>query len=121
MLGVFVGSAGFADECWVLSHKQKVIALHRISENMIGVKNKSLVWIQGVDAVLDVKVLGLAIMGLSCGVINEGVSNFASSLTKGFGFSGIYATLLQLLTEPLILLLFHFVGLLRDTSEIRDV
>ena len=34
----------------------------------------------------------------ACGVINGGVSNFASSLIKGYGFSGIYATLLQLPT-----------------------
>lgn len=50
------------------------------------------------EAVSDVKVLCVALIGLCCGVINGGVSNFASALIKGFGFSGIYATLLQLPT-----------------------
>ncbi|TVY48636.1 putative transporter [Lachnellula occidentalis] len=81
-----------------LSHKQKVIAVHRVSENMIGVKGNTFVWSQALEAVLDIKVLALAIMGMGCGVINGGVSNFASALIKGFGFSGIYATLLQLPT-----------------------
>ena len=94
-----------------LSHKQKVIAVHRVSENMIGVKNKSFVWSQALEALLDVKVLALAIMGLSCGVINGGVSNFASALIKGFGFSGIYATLLQLPTGAFEFVLVPLCGL----------
>ncbi|KAJ9645776.1 hypothetical protein H2201_003642 [Coniosporium apollinis] len=68
-----------------LTHKQKVIAIHRIAENMIGVKTKQFQWKQAVEAAYDVKVICLALVGLSCGVINGGVSNFASSLIKGYG------------------------------------
>jgi MFS family permease len=94
-----------------LSHKQKVIAVHRVSENIIGVKNKSFIWSQALEALLDVKILALAIMGPSCGVINGGVSNVASSLIKGFRFSGIHATLLQLPTGAFEFVLVPLCGL----------
>lgn len=94
-----------------LTHKQKVIAVHRISENMTGVKNTQFKWAQATEALLDVKVLCLAAIGLGCGVVNGGVSNFASSLIKGFGFSGIYATLLQLPTGAFEFVLVPVCGL----------
>ncbi|KAF2030864.1 allantoin permease [Setomelanomma holmii] len=81
-----------------LTHKQRIVAIDRIAGNMIGVKTKQFDMHQALEAVLDVKVHCLALIGLGCGVVNGGVSNFASSLIKGFGFSGIYATLLQLPT-----------------------
>ncbi|KAF2803334.1 allantoin permease [Mytilinidion resinicola] len=81
-----------------LTHKQRVIAIDRIAENMIGVKTKQFQPKQVVEALLDIKVHCLMLIGLACGVINGGVSNFSSALIKGFGFSGIYATLLQLPT-----------------------
>ncbi|CAN9200143.1 unnamed protein product [Alternaria alternata] len=81
-----------------LSHKQRIVAIDRIASNMIGVKTKQFQKSQAVEAVLDFKVLCISLIGLCCGVINGGVSNFSSSLIRGFGFSGIYATLLQLPT-----------------------
>lgn len=81
-----------------LSHKQRVVAVHRVSNNMIGVKTKQYKLPQAIEAVKDIKVLLIALIGLACGVINGGVSNFQSALIKGFGFSGINATLLQLPT-----------------------
>lgn len=81
-----------------LNHKQKIIAIHRVSENMIGIKTTIFKWNQAVEACLDFKVIAIAFIGLACGVINGGVSNFASSLIKGYGFTGINTTLLQLPT-----------------------
>lgn len=81
-----------------LTHRQKVVAVRRVAENMIGVKTKQIKLGQGIEALYDVKVLCCGGIGIACGVINGGVSNFASSLIKGYGFSGIYATLLQLPT-----------------------
>lgn len=81
-----------------LTHRQRVIAVQRVSENMIGVKTKQFKFKQALELTYDVKVLCVLAMGISCGVINGGVSNFASSLIKGYGFSGIYATLLQIPT-----------------------
>ncbi|EKG15082.1 Major facilitator superfamily [Macrophomina phaseolina MS6] len=85
-------------EAKFLTHKEKVVAVHRIAENMMGVKNKHFNVRQALEAAYDVKVWCLVLIGMACGIINGGVSNFASSLIKGFGFSGIYATLLQLPT-----------------------
>jgi hypothetical protein len=81
-----------------LNHKQKVIAIHRVSENMTGVKTTIFKWTQTLEACTDIKVAAMALIGLASGVINGGVSNFASSLIKGYGFSPINTTLLQLPT-----------------------
>ncbi|CAN9482148.1 unnamed protein product [Alternaria alternata] len=66
-----------------LSHKQRIVAIDRIASNMIGVKTKQFQKSQAVEAVLDFKVLCISLIGLCCGVINGGVSNFSSSLIPG--------------------------------------
>lgn len=81
-----------------LTHKQRIVAVQRVADNMIGVKTKQIKLHQALEVLYDVQVLCCAGMAVSCGIINGGVSNFASSLIKGYGFSGIYATLLQLPT-----------------------
>lgn len=81
-----------------LTHKQRVIAVKRVADNMVGVKTKQFKKNQVIEAFTDVKVIAIALMGLACGVINGGVSNFSSALIKGYGFTGINATLLQLPT-----------------------
>lgn len=95
-----------------LTHRQRVVAVHRVAGNMIGVKTKQYKAAQVVEAFTDIKVLGVALIGLGCGVINGGVSNFASALIKGFGFSGINATLLQLPLGAFELLLVPTCGLI---------
>jgi MFS family permease len=94
-----------------LSQKQRVVAVARVAGNMIGVKTKRFEIAQAWEALGDVKVLCLMLVGLCCGVINGGVSNFASSLIRGFGFSGIYATLLQLPTGAFEFVLVPLCGL----------
>lgn len=94
-----------------LTHKQRIVAIDRIASNMIGVKTKQFQPRQAVEAVLDIKVHCLALIALCCGVINGGVSNFASALIKGFGFSGISATLLQLPTGAFEFFLVPLCGL----------
>ncbi|KAJ6120916.1 hypothetical protein N7523_005196 [Penicillium sp. IBT 18751x] len=81
-----------------LTHRQRVVAVRRVAENMIGVKTREIKLGQAFENFYDLKVLCCAGIGIACGVINGGVSNFSSALIKGFGFSGIYATLLQLPT-----------------------
>ncbi|KAF2758932.1 allantoin permease [Pseudovirgaria hyperparasitica] len=102
-----------------LTHKQKVIAVHRIAENMIGVKTKQFQPKQALEAALDIKVHCAVMIGLGCGVINGGVSNFASALIRGYGFSGIYATLLQLPTGAFEFFLVPLCGLV--ASYFKDV
>ncbi|SMQ49275.1 unnamed protein product [Zymoseptoria tritici ST99CH_3D1] len=94
-----------------LTHKQKVVAVHRIAANMTGVKSSAFNAAQAVEACLDIKVWCLTLIGLAMGIINGGVSNFLSALIKGFGFSGINATLLQLPTGALEFLLVPLLGI----------
>ncbi|KAL5114366.1 hypothetical protein ACEQ8H_007756 [Pleosporales sp. CAS-2024a] len=94
-----------------LTHKQRIVAIDRIATNMIGVKTPTFDPAQALEAALDVKVHCLVLIGLACGVINGGVSNFASSLIRGFGFSGLYATLLQLPTGAIEFLVVPLCGL----------
>ncbi|KAI7187241.1 MFS general substrate transporter [Hortaea werneckii] len=85
-----------ANNARFLNHKQKVIAIDRVSTNMVGVKTKQYKPSQIKEAVLDAKVWALTLIALAVGVVNGGYSNFQTSLIKGYGFSGIMATLLQL-------------------------
>lgn len=94
-----------------LTHKQRIVAIDRIASNMIGVKTKQFHRHQAMEALLDFKVHCLVLIGLCCGVINGGVSNFSSSLLRGFGFSGIYATLLQLPTGAIEFVVVPLCGL----------
>jgi MFS family permease len=94
-----------------LTHKQRIVAIDRIAGNMVGVKTKQFQSRQVWEAVMDVKVHCLILIALCCGVINGGVSNFASSLIKGFGFNGIYTTLLQLPTGAFEFVLVPLCGL----------
>lgn len=101
-----------------LSHRQKMVAVYRVSKNMIGVKTRDFKAGQALEAALDIKVLSIALLGLGSGVINGGVSNFASALIKGFGFSGVNATLLQLPTGAFEFFLVPVCGL--AASYIKD-
>ncbi|KAF2853809.1 allantoin permease [Plenodomus tracheiphilus IPT5] len=94
-----------------LTHKQRIVAIDRIASNMIGVKTKQFHKHQAIEALLDFKVHCLILIGLCCGVINGDVSNFSSSLIRGFGFSGIYATLLQLPTGAIEFVVVPLCGL----------
>lgn len=101
-----------------LSHRQRIVAVQRVSENMIGVKTKQIKPRQAFEILYDIKVLCCAFIGLSCGVINGGVSNFSSSLIKGYGFSGINATLLQLPTGAIEALVVPICGLV--STYVKD-
>ncbi|KAF7592786.1 hypothetical protein BBP40_012468 [Aspergillus hancockii] len=101
-----------------LSHRQRVVAVHRVSENMIGVKTKAIKPRQALEILYDIKVLCCIGIGIGCGVINGGVSNFSSSLIKGYGFSGIYATLLQLPTGAIEAVVVPICGLI--STYVRD-
>jgi hypothetical protein len=101
-----------------LTHRQRVVAVQRVSENMIGVKTKQIKPRQALEALHDPKVLFSLGIGIGCGVINGGVSNFSSALIKGFGFNGIYATLLQLPTGAIQAVVVPICGLV--ATYVRD-
>ncbi|GMF05435.1 unnamed protein product [[Candida] boidinii] len=81
-----------------LTETEKIIAVQRVSENMMGVKNKKYKQHQLKEGLLDYKTWLYSLIGLATGVINGGCSNFLSALIKGFGFSSTMSTLLQLPT-----------------------
>jgi MFS family permease len=81
-----------------LNDKEKLVAVKRVSENMMGIKNTKYKRDQIKEAFLDYKTLIYVLIGLACGVINGGSSNFQSALIKGFGFSSTQSTVLQMPT-----------------------
>ncbi|KAL2863721.1 putative MFS allantoate transporter [Aspergillus lucknowensis] len=101
-----------------LTHRQRIIAVHRVSENMIGVKTKQFKFSQVLELTYDIKVHCILAIGIASGIINGGVSNFASALIKGYGFSGIYATLLQLPTGAIEAVIVPICGLV--STYVRD-
>ncbi|EAU39330.1 conserved hypothetical protein [Aspergillus terreus NIH2624] len=101
-----------------LTHRQRIVAVQRVSENMIGVKTKQIKPRQALEIAYDIKVLCCLGIGIGCGVINGGVSNFASSLIKGYGFSGLYATLLQLPTGAIEAVVVPICGLV--STYVKD-
>lgn len=81
-----------------LNEKEKLVAVKRVSQNMMGIKNKKHKTHQIWESVLDYKTWIYVTIGLACGVINGGSSNFQSALIKGFGFSSTQSTILQMPT-----------------------
>ncbi|GKT61276.1 MFS allantoate transporter [Colletotrichum tofieldiae] len=81
-----------------LNEREKLVAVDRVSQSMIGIKDKAFKWRQIQEAFLDPKVFILCICGFCNGVGSGGLGYFGSALLKGYGFSGINATLLQLPT-----------------------
>ncbi|KAI7397116.1 MFS general substrate transporter [Hortaea werneckii] len=101
-----------ANNARFLNHKQKVIAIHRVSANMVGVKTKEYKPLQVKEAAFDVKVWALTLIALAVGVVNGG-------LIKGYGFSGIMATLLQLPAGAIEFVTVPVCGLF--ATYVRDV
>lgn len=95
-----------------LTHRQRLIAVKRVAENMIGVKTKEIKPRQALEILHDFRVLSCAAVGIACGIINGGSSNFGSALIKGFGFDGIHATLLQLPTGAIEAVVVPVCGLI---------
>lgn len=58
-------------------------------------KNKEVKIYQIREALTDPKTLLIVLLGISTQVVNGSVSNFGSLIVKGFGFSSINATLMQ--------------------------
>ncbi|KAG0683836.1 hypothetical protein C6P40_005289 [Pichia californica] len=81
-----------------LNEKEKLIAVERVSQNMMGIKNIHYKQEQIFETFADYKTIYYVLIGLACGVINGGSGNFQSALIKGFGFSSTESTILQMPT-----------------------
>ncbi|GMF05052.1 unnamed protein product [Ambrosiozyma monospora] len=81
-----------------LSEREKAIAVARVAHNLQGMKNKKYKHYQVIEALCDYKTWYYITVALGLGITNGGCTNFQSALLKGFGFSGISTTILQLPT-----------------------
>ncbi|KAE8147384.1 putative MFS allantoate transporter [Aspergillus avenaceus] len=79
-----------------LSPREKRLAVERLRENQTGVENKTLKPAQIREAFLDWKVWVFLLLGLSGNIPNGGISNFGTLILKGFGFSTLITTLMQI-------------------------
>lgn len=94
-----------------ISEREKAIVIDKIAKNNMGIKDKKFRKYQIVEAMSDVTVWMLTFIGLGCGIINGGVSNFSSALIKGYGFSGLTATALQLPTGAIEFVVVFIAGI----------
>jgi len=79
----------------MLTEYERVVAVWRVSKNKTGVKGSRIQSYQIKEALLDVKTWVLLIAAACIGILNGGVTSFASALIKGFGFDPLKTTLLQ--------------------------
>ncbi|GLI75187.1 hypothetical protein PoHVEF18_003440 [Penicillium ochrochloron] len=102
-----------------LTKRERRIAVDRIRENQTGVENKHLKPYQIVEAFKDYKLYMFFILGVVCNVPNGGISNFGTIIIKGFGFSTLVTTLMQIPYGVLIALSILTCVYLNDRFENR--
>lgn len=100
-----------------LTDHEKTILIERISRNSKGLKETKFKWYQAREAAIDPTVWIICLSGFGCGVINGGISNFLSSIIKGFGYTGIEAVALQLPTGAVEFVMVFGAGVLAITVK----
>jgi nitrate/nitrite transporter NarK len=93
-----------------LTEREKLVAVDRVSQNMIGIKDKAFKRDQLLEVFVDPKVYILCICGFCNGVGSGGLGYFGSALIKGYGFSGLMSTILQLPIGIIELLVLPIAG-----------
>ncbi|OGE54431.1 hypothetical protein PENARI_c006G10224 [Penicillium arizonense] len=79
-----------------LTPSQRKIMVDRLRENQTGIENRHFKMHQFVEALTDVKVLFFFLIALLQAIVNGGITNFGTMIVKGFGFSTLGTTLLQI-------------------------
>ncbi|KAJ5432136.1 uncharacterized protein N7458_011292 [Penicillium daleae] len=79
-----------------LSAREKRLAVERLRDNQTGVENRTMKPKQILEAFLDWKVWIFFLLGFSGNIPNGGISNFGTLIIKGFGFSTLVTTLMQI-------------------------
>lgn len=79
----------------LLTPRQRRMAVERLRENQTGVENKHLKSHQVKEAFMDYKLYLFFILGVVGNIPNGGISNFGTIIIKGFGFSTLNTTLMQ--------------------------
>jgi MFS family permease len=78
-----------------LTEEEKVVAVQRVVENKTGTKSKTFVKEQVLEALLDPKIQLLALISFVNAVASGGLS-FGSIIIKGFGFTSLQTTLMNM-------------------------
>ncbi|KAJ5766633.1 uncharacterized protein N7511_004249 [Penicillium nucicola] len=79
-----------------LTPAQRKIMVNRLRENQTGIENRNFKMHQFKEALTDIKVLFFFLIALLQAIVNGGVTNFGTMIVKGFGFSTLGTTLLQI-------------------------
>jgi MFS family permease len=79
----------------LLSKQERRWAVERLRENQTGVENKHLKGYQVKEAFKDYKLYLFYALGVVGNIPNGGISNFGTIIIKGFGFSTLVTTLMQ--------------------------
>ncbi|KAK6465468.1 allantoate permease [Scheffersomyces coipomensis] len=98
------------DKAKFLTEEERAGLVKEVATNNQGIKDSHFKRYQVLEAFSDLGVWMIGLVGLASGVINGGVSNFSSSLIKGYGFSGLNATALQLPTGAIELVVVAVSG-----------
>ncbi|PYH88990.1 MFS allantoate transporter [Aspergillus ellipticus CBS 707.79] len=103
----------------LLSKRERRIAINRVRDNQTGIENKHIKPHQIAEAFLDYKLYFFFMLGLVCNIPNGGISNFGTLIIKGFGFSTLGTTLMQIPYGVLIALSILLCVYLNDRFENR--
>lgn len=79
----------------LLTVRQRRMTIERLRENQTGVENKHLKLYQVKEAFADYKLYLFFLLGVVGNIPNGGISNFGTIIIKGFGFSTLVTTLMQ--------------------------
>ncbi|KAI5866278.1 MFS general substrate transporter [Durotheca rogersii] len=79
----------------MLSEYERVVAVWRVSDNKMGLKDATFRSYQIKEAALDGRCWLLWMTGIAFGILNGAVTNFMSAIIKGFNFDALRTTLLQ--------------------------
>ncbi|KAF2757192.1 putative MFS allantoate transporter [Pseudovirgaria hyperparasitica] len=102
-----------------LTPRQRLVAVERLRSNQTGIENKTLKPYQIWEAVLDPKTWFFFILGAVHNTPNGGISNFGTLIIKGFGYSTLVTTLLQVPYGVLIALFILSCVYLNDWTATR--
>ncbi|PWW80311.1 MFS general substrate transporter [Tuber magnatum] len=79
-----------------LTEEERRMAVERFRDDQTGIENKTLKPYQIREAFCDAKVYLFFLLGIASNVPNGGISNFGTLIIKGFEFSTLVTTLLQI-------------------------
>ncbi|KAK2767691.1 hypothetical protein FQN54_003849 [Arachnomyces sp. PD_36] len=79
-----------------LNQRERRVAMHRVMDNMTGVKSNKFKMYQVKEALKDPKTWLMTLYIFSVNLANGGLTSFGSLVIEGFGYEGIQALLIQM-------------------------